>query len=57
MLVNAKGIFQTQKQMPKMALIKTSFEGDYLVLNAPGMPKMKLSIDIEDDKNEKLMIT
>ena len=42
--------------MPKMALIRTSIEGEYLVLNAPGMPTMKLNIDIADDENGKLMI-
>ena len=55
-LVNAKNIIQTQRQMPKMALIRTSLEGEYLVLDAPGMPTMKTNIDIEDDENGKLMI-
>lgn len=44
----------TQRQIPKMALIQPSFEGmNYLCLDAPGMPSLKVPMDIEDSNEKK----
>ena len=58
MLANSKGIYQNQISIPKLALVQPSFEdGKYLCLNAPGMPLLKLDIQMKaDDTTEKAMI-
>ena len=56
-LVNAKGIFVSQRQIPKMALIQPSFEGENcLYLDAPGMPRVKINVDAEDSERNKEFI-
>jgi len=44
MIVDKKNKFITQRQIPKMALIKPSFEGASLILNAPGMDPLKIPL-------------
>jgi len=43
MVTDANGIFQTQREMPRMALIAPRAEGDGLVLTAPGMPSLPVA--------------
>jgi len=42
MFVRQNGGFLSQRQFPKMALIRTSIHGDELHLDAPDMPTLKL---------------
>ncbi|RNA29199.1 mitochondrial amidoxime-reducing component 1 [Brachionus plicatilis] len=44
MIVDSNGSFRTQRQIPKMALIKPSVEGDFLVFNAPQQNTLKIPI-------------
>ncbi len=45
MLVDEQGVMLTQRQHPRMALIQPSFKGGELVLRAPGMLQLYLSLD------------
>jgi uncharacterized protein len=40
MVTDADGVFQTQREMPRLALIRPRLTGDGLVLSAPGMPPL-----------------
>jgi uncharacterized protein YcbX len=42
MLVDASGRFLTQRRHPRMALITTSFDGDGLVVDAPGCASLRM---------------
>jgi len=44
MLVDADGLFLSQRKLPRMALIKTALAGNELVLSAPGMGSLALSL-------------
>ncbi|MFS2117662.1 MOSC N-terminal beta barrel domain-containing protein, partial [Herbaspirillum frisingense] len=48
MLVDRQGRFLTQRNHPRMACITPAFEGDALVLRAPGMPPLRLAAAGED---------
>ena len=50
MVVDEKGSFVTQRQLPKMALIKPVIKGDNLILTADGMPDLTVSIIPPSDK-------
>ena len=55
MLVDENGSFLTQRQLPKMALIKLSVEGNYLVMSAPGKWfKARVAIDLDASKCERI---
>ncbi|MED5619469.1 MOSC domain-containing protein [Ideonella sp. BN130291] len=41
MIVTPDGQFVTQRQLPRMALIRTALEGDGLRLDAPGLPSLR----------------
>ena len=43
MLVDAEGHFLTQRQLPRMALIRPARTADTLALSAPGMPRLDLT--------------
>jgi uncharacterized protein len=45
MVVDAHGDMFTQRELPRMALVKGAFKGDDLVLRAPGMLALHLSLD------------
>jgi uncharacterized protein len=45
MVVDAQGEFVTQRELPRMALVQPSFKLDQLVLRAPGMLALHLSLD------------
>jgi uncharacterized protein YcbX len=49
MITDENGNFRTQRQLPKMALIKLSLEGDHLVLNAPGKEPLKIPTAIKNN--------
>jgi hypothetical protein len=45
------------RQLPKMALIQPSFEETkYLCLDAPGMPTLRLDMDVDESEMEKKML-
>lgn len=45
MVVDAQGEFVSQRELPRMALIQPTFKLDQLVLRAPGMLALHLSLD------------
>ncbi len=45
MVVDAQGEFVSQRELPRMALIQPAFKLDQLVLRAPGMLALHLSLD------------
>lgn len=45
MVVDAQGEMLTQREHPRMALVQCSFKGNDLVLRAPGMLALHLSLD------------
>ncbi|MBA4263905.1 MAG: MOSC domain-containing protein [Comamonadaceae bacterium] len=45
MVVDGQGEFVTQRELPRMALITPTFKMDQLVLRAPGMLALHLSLD------------
>ncbi|MBD3893536.1 MOSC N-terminal beta barrel domain-containing protein [Hydrogenophaga sp.] len=45
MVIDADGVFVTQRQRPRMALIQPSFKLGELVLRAPGMMALHLSLE------------
>ncbi|MEP6970122.1 MAG: MOSC N-terminal beta barrel domain-containing protein [Betaproteobacteria bacterium] len=46
MVVDAQGMFVTQRELPRMALIRPTLRSDDLVLRAPGMLALHLRIDV-----------
>lgn len=46
MVVDAGGMFVTQRELPRMALIQPTLRSDDLVLRAPGMLALHLRIDV-----------
>jgi len=42
MLVNAHGVFLSQRTHPQLACIVPEFDADELVLHAPGLPPLRL---------------
>ena len=45
MLVSASGRFLTQREQPRLALVRTALRGTLLVLGAPGLPDLTLADD------------
>ncbi|EHK64863.1 MOSC domain-containing protein [Achromobacter arsenitoxydans] len=45
MVVDADGVFMTQRQWPAMALIRTALAQNALRLSAPGMPDLDVALD------------
>ena len=45
MVVDAQGMFLTQRSLPRMALIRPQLKSDELVLRAPGMLALHVAID------------
>lgn len=44
MLVTREGLFLTQREYPRMALIQPRIDGDALEVSAPGMPPLRLPL-------------
>ncbi|NIM43151.1 MAG: MOSC domain-containing protein [Hydrogenophaga sp.] len=49
MVVDERGEFVTQRELPRMALIQPSFKMGQLVLRAPGMLSLHLALDAAED--------
>lgn len=49
MVVDAQGSFVTQRQLPRMALIRPQIKASEVVLRAPGMLALHLSIDTVEE--------
>ena len=47
MVTDPAGAMFTQRSHPRMALIKTAFDGDDLVIDAPGMPTLRTPLCAE----------
>ncbi|BAN22290.1 MOSC domain-containing protein [Caballeronia insecticola] len=47
MVTNPAGRMFTQRTEPRMALIRTAFHGDDLVLDAPGMPTLRTPLQLD----------
>ena len=48
MVVDAQGMFLTQRSLPRMALIRPQLKSDEMVLRAPGMLALHVAIDAVD---------
>lgn len=55
MLVDGNGQFLSQREHPKMALIRPSFEGGRLVLHAPGIAPLTLALERRDATHLSIM--
>ncbi|MBF5002928.1 MOSC domain-containing protein [Diaphorobacter caeni] len=42
MVTDMDGALRTQRELPRMVLVQPAFDGESLVLNAPGMPELRL---------------
>lgn len=49
MLVNTHGLFLTQRDRPRMALIRPTIEEDALRVEAPGMPPLRLTLAFDTE--------
>ncbi len=55
MVVDGNGHFLTQREYPKMALIQPAIHSNTLVLRAPGMLPLELSLDLPDPQHAKTL--
>jgi len=46
--------FVTQRTLPRMAVIQPSFSGNYMFLDAPGMPTFRIPLSGADQKQEPI---
>lgn len=51
MVVDSRGRFLTQREYPKMAMIKPQLRSDTLELRAPGMLRLQVPLDLPDPDN------
>ncbi len=49
MLVDSSGMFMTQREFPRMALIAVSVGEGSLIVSAPGMPRLYVPLMVESD--------
>lgn len=49
MLVDQQNQFITQREQPRMALIRPGFEGEKFILQAPGMPALEIALEQASD--------
>lgn len=52
MVVDERGVFFTQRENPKLALVTPSIEGDHLVLDAPGMSPIHVPLQTSGEEAE-----
>lgn len=45
MLVDEENVFLSQRELPKLALIKPEVKGDHLLVSAPGMPPLEVPLE------------
>ena len=51
-VVDSAGVFVTQRELPRMALVQTTLKSSELVLRAPGMLALHVAIDRVEDRCE-----
>ena len=54
-VVDSSGIFLTQRELPRMTLVQTSFKAGDLVLRAPGMLALHVAVDRVEELITALM--
>lgn len=52
MIVDDNKVFISQRAFPKMALIHIKIDGDYLILTAPDVDEIKVSVKPPQNKCE-----
>ena len=52
MVVDASGRFVSQRELPRMALVRTALKSDELVLRAPGMLALHIALDRVEQRAE-----
>ena len=52
MVVDGQGVFLTQRECPRLALVRPTLRSEDLVLRAPGMLALHLSLDTVEGKTE-----
>jgi uncharacterized protein YcbX len=52
MVVDERGDFLTQRENPRLALVRPSLEGDVLVLEAPGMSRLRVPYETSGEEIE-----
>lgn len=58
MVVDGNGVFLSQRSHPAMARIRTDLHDGYLLVTAPGQPRLDIPIDvIEDDDSVRRRVT
>lgn len=57
MVVDSNGICLTQREHPRMALIKPSLKGDTLELQAPGMLRLEIPLGLPDPETAPTLVT
>jgi hypothetical protein len=55
MVVDADGIFMTQREHPKMALITPRLKAEALELRAPGMLRLEIPLDMPDPQDARVL--
>ena len=49
MVVDEQGVFLTQRSHPAMARIRTDLRDGYLIVTAPGQPRLDIPVDVVED--------
>jgi len=58
MVVDGNGVFLTQRSHPAMARVRTELRDGYLIVTAPGQPRLDIPVDvIEDDDSVRTRVT
>src|ERR1043166_5755454 len=55
MLTDADGRFVTQREFPRLALVRPTLEGDCLGFTAPGMPPMRIT-PTDDGRRREVVV-
>lgn len=56
MLVDSSGMFMTQREFPRMALIAVSVGEDSLTVSAPGMPQLHIPLTVDRVTSQRVII-
>jgi uncharacterized protein YcbX len=51
-VVDPSGVFLTQRELPRMALVQTTLKSRELVLRAPGMLAVHVAVDRVEERTE-----
>lgn len=55
-VIDQKGMFVSQRSVPRMCLIKTCLRDNTLVVNAPGMPEAIIVLDVEEGVRREVTV-